>query len=77
MTGAYKQYYDRGTVYGAFQMDFTIAPTGAVTYSGSGTINGGTGAYRRTRGTVPELECTSPDRGVHTSCTASVTLTRR
>lgn len=77
VTGAYKQYYDRGTVHGTFELTFSIAPTGAVTYSGGGTVDGGTGAYRRVRGTVTKLTCSSPDGGVHTSCTARVTLTRR
>ncbi len=76
VSGTYKQYYDRGTVHGTFRMTYSVA-AGVVTYSGDGTLDGGTGAYRRARGTITKLSCSSPDAGTHTSCTARVTLTRR
>ena len=77
VSGTYKQYFDRGTVRGTFRMSFTADPAGVVTYAGGGTIDGGTGAYRRVRGTVTELTCSSPDRGTHTTCTVRLSLTRR
>ncbi len=62
VTGTFKQYYDRGTVSGTF----SVAPTGAVTYAGNGTLDSGTGAYRGARGTITRLSCSSPDGGTHT-----------
>ena len=72
VSGPFKQYFDAGTIHGAFKLSFTAGATGT-TYTGTATVVGGTGAFKAAKGTGT-LKCTSPD-GIHTSCTAHLSLT--
>jgi hypothetical protein len=72
-TGPYKQFFDTGTVHGTFKLAYTLAPPSGVTYTGTATISGGTGAYKHVRGSA-KVTCESADGGAHTTCTVKTTL---
>jgi hypothetical protein len=74
VTGPFKQFFDHGTIHGTVRLTASATPAGVVTYTGVGRISGGTGAYRRVRGSA-RLECSSSDGGTHTTCTEKGTLT--
>lgn len=69
----FKKYFDRGTIRGTVTGTFTASPPN-VANTGTVAIAGGTGAYRRARGTGT-LNCASTDGGVHRSCTFTLKLT--
>ncbi len=70
----FKNYYDRGTAKGTAALTFTASSPANITYTGTVTYTGGTGAFRRVRGRGT-IECTSADGGAHKSCTVKSTLT--
>ena len=72
--GRYKDFFNKGTTHGKFNIAFSAAPTGVVTYTGTATIDGGTGKFKHSKGTA-KVTCTSPDGGVHTNCVDKVKLT--
>ena len=80
LQGSWSQYYRVGTIHGTFAM--TPADTGppsspttfaTVSYSGTATVDGGTGAYRKAKG-KGTMNCSSTD-GVHFTCTDTVKVT--
>jgi hypothetical protein len=75
VSGAYTQFFARGTVHGKFKLTFTASMTGSVSYVGGATIAGGTGRFAGAKGHAG-LTCSSPDGGIHTSCTEKIKLTR-
>ena len=70
----FKNYYNRGTTKGTAALTFTASSPANITYTGTVTYTGGTGAFRRARG-GGTIECTSADGGAHKSCTVKSTLT--
>jgi hypothetical protein len=77
LEGTWSQYYRVGTIRGKFAM--TPADTGppsspttfaAISYAGTATVDGGTGAYRKAKG-KGTMKCSSTD-GVHFTCTDTV-----
>jgi hypothetical protein len=67
--GPFKQFFDTGTIHGTVKLTASATSEGVVTYKGVAELSGGTGAYRHVRGSA-RVECTSPDGGTHTTCTA-------
>ena len=74
VTGPFKQFFDRGTIHGTIKLTASATTAGAVTYTGTAKISGGTGAYKRVRGSA-KVECSSQDGGTHTRCTLKATRT--
>lgn len=72
-SGRYKEWFDLGTIHGAFALSYVASATG-VAYTGSAGITGGTGLYKGAKGS-DKLTCVSPD-GIHTTCTGKLTLTK-
>src|SRR5436305_7145542 len=83
-TGPFKMFFDTGTIKGTFKISFvtTLAPPvppsplptiAGVAYTGTLTVTGGTGAWRRIRG-GGTLTGTSPD-AKRTSLTETLKLT--
>jgi hypothetical protein len=75
VTGPFKQYYDTGTVHGTFKLTLNATASGAVTYTGTATISGGTGAYKLARGSG-KLTGSATDAH-HSTFSYHVTLTHR
>jgi hypothetical protein len=74
VTGPFKQFFDTGTMHGTIKLTASATAAGAVTYTGTAKVSGGTGAYRHVRGSA-KVEGSSSDGGTHTTSTAKVTLT--
>ena len=77
LQGSWSQYYSVGTIHGKFAL--TPADTGppsspttfaAVSYAGTATVDGGTGAYKKAKG-KGTMKCSSTD-GVHFTCNDTV-----
>ena len=77
LEGSWSQYYSLGTIHGKFSM--TPADTGppsspttfaTVSYAGTATVDGGTGAYKKAKG-KGTMNCSSSD-GVHFTCSDTV-----
>ncbi|HEY1510053.1 MAG TPA: hypothetical protein VGF93_13670 [Solirubrobacteraceae bacterium] len=75
--GSWWQYYSTGTIHGKFVL--TPADTGppsstttfaAVSYSGTATVTGGSGVYKKAKG-KGTMKCASVD-GVHFTCSDTV-----
>jgi hypothetical protein len=73
-TGTFKDFFDTGTIHGTFTIRGTLTGATAVTYIGTGTITGGTGAFKHVRGTAT-FTGSSSDAGAHSAYTAKVKLT--
>jgi hypothetical protein len=73
VSGPYKEWFNTGTLHGVFSLSFAPSSTGIV-YTGKVTIAGGTGAFSHIKG-KGKLSCKSTDGGIHTDCTASLSLT--
>lgn len=80
LAGSWSQYYSVGTIHGKFSM--TPADTGppsspttfaTVSYAGTATVDGGTGAYKKAKGNGT-MNCSSTD-GVHFTCSDTVKVT--
>ena len=80
LDGSWSQYYSLGTIHGKFSM--TPADTGppsspttfaTVSYTGTATVDGGTGAYKKAKG-KGTMNCSSID-GVHFTCNDTVKVT--
>jgi hypothetical protein len=74
VTGPFKQFFDTGTIHGTVTLTASATSASAVTYTGVAKISGGTGAYKRVRGSA-KVECSSQDGGTHTTCTLKATRT--
>jgi hypothetical protein len=72
ISGPYKEWFNTGTFHGVFSLSFAPTSKGTV-YTGKVTIAGGTGAFSHIKG-KGKLSCKSTD-GIHTDCTASLSLT--
>jgi len=77
LQGSWTQYFGVGTIHGKFSL--TPADTGApsspttfaaISYSGTATVDGGTGAYKKATG-KGTMKCSSAD-GVHFTCSDTV-----
>ncbi|MEA2222136.1 MAG: hypothetical protein QOH83_512 [Solirubrobacteraceae bacterium] len=73
MTGPFKQFFDTGTIHGTIKLTASATSAGAVTYTGTAKVSGGTGAYKHVRGSA-KVQGSSSDGGTHTTSTAKVTL---
>ena len=73
VTAAFKNYYNHGTTRGRATMTFTATSPMNITYAGTVTYTGGTGKFRRVRGSGT-IECTTTDGGAHKSCTVKSNL---
>lgn len=80
LEGSWAQYYGVGTLHGKFTL--TPADNGppsstttfaAISYSGTVTVAGGTGAYKKAKG-KGTMKCASTD-GVHFNCIDTVKVT--
>jgi hypothetical protein len=74
LTGTYRVFFDNGSLHGTFKGTFTATASGAVTYTISARVAGGTAAYRHARGTG-SYTCTSANGGTNTICKGHDTLT--
>ena len=77
LQGSWTQYFGFGTIHGKFSL--TPADTGppsspttfaTVSYAGTATVDGGTGAYKKAKGNGT-MKCSSTD-GVHFTCSDTV-----
>ena len=77
LQGSWTQYFSVGTIHGKFSL--TPADTGPpsspttfanVSYAGTATVDGGTGAYKKVTG-KGTMKCSSDD-GVHFTCSDTV-----
>ena len=73
VTGPYKEYFDTGTISGTYTLSITVTGKTSVTFKGTGTVKGGTGAFSHAAGSTA-FNCSSTD-GVHTNCTGKAMLT--
>jgi len=74
IAGTFTNYYNRGTTSGRFALTFAASSPTTISYTGTVTYTGGTGAFRRVRG-GGTITCTSADGGAHKACTVNSTLT--
>ena len=74
IAATFKNYYNLGTARGRAQMTFAATSPANITYKGTVTYTGGTGKFRRARGSGT-IECTSTDGGAHKSCSVNSRLT--
>ncbi len=72
----FKNYYNLGTTSGRAALTFAATSPMNITYKGTVTYTGGTGKFRRVRGSGT-IECTTTDGGAHKSCTVKSRLTGR
>lgn len=70
----FKNYYDRGTLSGKIAGTFTATSDTEIVYAGTVTFTGGTGKFKRVRGSGT-IRCTTSDRGVHKACKVTSKLT--
>lgn len=74
VAGTFKNYYNTGTAHGTFALTFSATSPANVTYTGTVTYTGGTGAFGRVKGTGT-ITCTTADGGAHKSCVVDSKLT--
>jgi hypothetical protein len=72
--GTFKNYYNRGTASGTFELTIVASSPTNLTYSGTVTYTGGTAKFRHVRGTGT-IACTTIDGGAHKSCVVNSALT--
>ena len=70
----FKNYYNLGTASGRATMTFAATSPTNITYTGTVTYTGGTGRFRRIKGSGT-IQCTTTDGGAHKSCTVKSRLT--
>lgn len=70
----FKNAYDLGTVRGTVAMTFAATSPTNIAYQGTIRYTGGTGAYKKVRGTGT-ISCTTTDGGAHKSCTVRSKVT--
>lgn len=75
ISGRFTQYFGNGTVHGSFSARFVGNSATNVGYVGNIRYSRGAGSLRGTRGAA-SLRCSSPDGGVHLTCTEKAQLTR-
>ena len=74
IAGKFKNYYNTGTARGTFALTFSATSPANVTYTGTVTYTGGTGALRHVKGTGT-VACTTTDGGANKSCVVNSKLT--
>ncbi len=72
--GTFKNYYNRGTTSGTFELTITASGPTSLTYTGTVTYTGGTGRFKRVEG-GGTIVCTTTDGGAHKLCEVNTTLT--
>ncbi|MDX6690942.1 MAG: hypothetical protein QOG15_2399 [Solirubrobacteraceae bacterium] len=68
-----KNYFNRGTTRGTVAFTFVATTPTDLTYTGTVTYTGGTGRFKRVKGSGP-IVCTSSDGGAHKACKVKLTL---
>jgi hypothetical protein len=71
VTGNYKEYYNAGTIHGAYRL---TGKTTGVRLKGTASITGGTGAYSHASGSG-KLTCTGSASSNKTTCALNLTVT--
>lgn len=74
IAGKFKNYYNTGTAHGTFALTFSATSPANVTYTGTVTYTGGTGAFTHIKGSGT-VTCTTTDGGAHKSCVVDSKLT--
>jgi hypothetical protein len=69
--GAFKDYYNNGTVHGAYSLSGKLSSATTGTFNGAVAITGGTAAFKGAHA-AGKLTCTTHDGGKTNVCTASV-----
>lgn len=72
--GTFKNYYNRGTTSGTFELTITASSATNLTYTGNVTYTGGTGKFKHIEG-GGTIVCTTTDAGAHKLCEVASTLT--
>jgi hypothetical protein len=67
VSGPYTEYFAAGTIRGRFNLPFKSSGGTSLTFNGTYSVVGGTGAYKGARASG-KLSCSSPDLGVHVNC---------
>ena len=67
--GAYKNWFDAGTVHGTFSLRGQYTSPTAATFKGTFTITGGTGAFKATKA-KGTLTCRTTNAGATSTCTS-------
>ncbi len=73
ISGSFKNYYNRGTTNGTFEMTFAASSPTDIAYTGTVRLKGATGAFRRARGSGT-IACSTTDGGMHKTCNVRTTL---
>jgi hypothetical protein len=74
IAGRFKNYYNTGTLRGTVAMTFSATSPESITYTGTVSYTGGTGAFKHVTG-PGTITCTSTDGGAHKSCIVDSKLT--
>jgi hypothetical protein len=69
--GAFKDYFNNGTVHGAYTLSGKLKTTTSGTFVGALAITGGTGAFKAAHA-AGKLTCVTNDGGKTTLCTTTV-----
>jgi hypothetical protein len=73
--GRFVQYFETGTIRGTFKLTFQATSATTLTFTGTATVTGGTGAYDHARGSA-KVTCDSREGITYNDCTAITTLAR-
>jgi hypothetical protein len=74
IAASFKNYLNLGTTRGRAALTFAATSPTNITYKGTVTYTGGTGKFRRVKGSGT-IECTTSDGGAHKACTVKSKLT--
>lgn len=74
ITGRFKNYFDRGTRSGTFELTFAATSPTNIAYTGTVTYTGGTGKFKHLRGSGT-IQCATTDGGAHKACAVNSTIT--
>jgi hypothetical protein len=72
--GTFRNYYNRGTTSGTFELTIAASSMTNLTYTGTVTYTGGTGKFKRVQG-GGTITCTTTDGGAHKACVVETALT--
>jgi hypothetical protein len=72
VNASFKWFFDQGTVHGTLKLAATFTGPTSLTFRGTATYTGGTGAFKHVAGSA-KLSCRSSD-DVHLTCTATSTV---
>lgn len=71
--GTFKNYFNRGTTSGTFELTITASSPTSLTYTGTVSYTGGTGKFKHVTG-GGTIVCTTNDGGAHKLCEVNTTL---